>query len=129
MNGYQVARMEDVVETADIFVTATGCFEIITAERMAAMKNKAIVGNIGHFDNEIDMAGLAKIPGIIKTEIKPQVHGRSLLLPMVRFAASSCCRMVVCSNLVNTTGYPSFVMSNSFANQTMALDRAVDQAR
>src|SRR4029079_5277150 len=74
MDGYQVARMEDVVATADIFVTATGCYDVITAEHMAAMKDKAIVGNIGHFDNEIDMAGLAKIAGITKTEIKPQVH-------------------------------------------------------
>ena len=74
MDGYQVARIEDVVETADIFVTTTGCFNVITADHMRRMKNKAIVGNIGHFDNEIDMAGLAKSPGITKTEIKPQVH-------------------------------------------------------
>jgi adenosylhomocysteinase len=121
MDGYQVARMEDVVATADIFVTATGCFEIITAEHMAAMKNKAIVGNIGHFDNEIDMAGLAKIPGILKTEIKPQVHEWT-------FPAAddgSVRSIIVLSegrllNLGNATGHPSFVMSNSFANQTMA---------
>src|SRR6185436_13832076 len=74
MDGYQVARMEDVVATADIFVTATGCYDVLTADHMRQMKNKAIVGNIGHFDNEIDMAGLAKIAGITKTEIKPQVH-------------------------------------------------------
>jgi adenosylhomocysteinase len=121
MDGYQVARMEDVVATADIFVTATGCFEIITAEHMAAMKNKAIVGNIGHFDNEIDMAGLAKIPGIIKTEIKPQVHEWTFPAK----ADGSISSIIVLSegrllNLGNATGHPSFVMSNSFANQTMA---------
>ena len=74
MDGYQVATMEDVVATADIFITATGCLNVITAEHMRQMKDKAIVGNIGHFDNEIDIAGLAKTPGIVKTEIKPQVH-------------------------------------------------------
>src|SRR5450755_3086050 len=74
MDGYQVARLEDVVATADIFVTATGCFNVLTADQMRRMKDKAIVGNIGHFDNEIDIAGLAKIPAITKTEIKPQVH-------------------------------------------------------
>jgi adenosylhomocysteinase len=121
MDGYQVARMEDVVATADIFVTATGCFEIITAAHMAAMKNKAIVGNIGHFDNEIDMAGLAKIPGIIKTEIKPQVH--EWTFPAA--SDGSVRSIIVLSegrllNLGNATGHPSFVMSNSFANQTMA---------
>jgi len=71
MDYCQVARMEYGVDTPDIFVTATGCFEITTAEPMAAMKDKAIVGNVGHFDSEIDMARLAKIPGIVKTEIKP----------------------------------------------------------
>ncbi|MFP5336145.1 MAG: adenosylhomocysteinase [Actinomycetes bacterium] len=116
MDGYQVARMEDVVETADIFVTATGCYDVITAEHMKAMKNKAIVGNIGHFDNEIDMAGLARIPGITKTEIKPQVHewtfpqGHSIIV-------LSEGRLL---NLGNATGHPSFVMSNSFSNQTIA---------
>ncbi len=116
MEGFQVARMEDVVETADIFITTTGCYDVITAEHMSKMKNKAIVGNIGHFDNEIDMAGLAKLPGITKTEIKPQVHewtfsdGRSIIV-------LSEGRLL---NLGNATGHPSFVMSNSFANQTMA---------
>ena len=116
MEGYQVARLEDVVETADIFVTTTGCFDVIRADHMAAMKNKAIVGNIGHFDNEIDMAGLAKLPGITKTEIKPQVHewtfenGNSIIV-------LSEGRLL---NLGNATGHPSFVMSNSFANQTIA---------
>jgi adenosylhomocysteinase len=116
MDGYQVAQMEDVVATADIFVTATGCFNVITAEHMAAMKDKAIVGNIGHFDNEIDMAGLARIPGITKTEIKPQVHewtfteGHSIIV-------LSEGRLL---NLGNATGHPSFVMSNSFSNQVIA---------
>jgi adenosylhomocysteinase len=121
MDGYQVARMEDVVATADIFVTATGCFNIITAEHMAQMKNKAIVGNIGHFDNEIDMAGLAKLPGITKTEIKPQVHEWTFAAK----ADGSSSSIIVLSegrllNLGNATGHPSFVMSNSFANQTIA---------
>ena len=121
MDGYQVALMEDVVATADIFITATGCFEIITAEHMAAMKNKAIVGNIGHFDNEIDMAGLARIPGIVKTEIKPQVH--EWTFPAA--SDGSVRSIIVLSegrllNLGNATGHPSFVMSTSFANQTMA---------
>ena len=73
MDGYQVATIDDVVETADIFITATGCFDVITAEHMARMKHQAIVGNIGHFDNEIDMAGLAQAPGVTRINIKPQV--------------------------------------------------------
>src|SRR5262249_56205402 len=73
MDGYQVATLEDVIATADIFITATGNRDIITAEHMSAMKHQAIVGNIGHFDNEIDMAGLARLPGIRKVNIKPQV--------------------------------------------------------
>ncbi|GGB39170.1 adenosylhomocysteinase [Flexivirga endophytica] len=116
MEGFQVARLEDVVGEADIFVTTTGNFNIITAEHMQQMKNKAIVSNIGHFDNELDMAGLAKIKGITKTEIKPQVHewtfpgGNSIIV-------LSEGRLM---NLGNATGHPSFVMSNSFANQTIA---------
>lgn len=124
MEGYQVARLEDVVGQGDIFVTTTGCFDVIRTEHMVAMKDKAIVGNIGHFDNEIDMAGLAKVAGITKTEIKPQVHewtfteagpngepaGRSIIV-------LSEGRLL---NLGNATGHPSFVMSNSFANQTIA---------
>ncbi|GMA38979.1 hypothetical protein GCM10025883_10240 [Mobilicoccus caccae] len=116
MEGYQVATLEDVVEDADIFVTTTGNYDVITADHMARMKNKAIVGNIGHFDNEIDMAGLAKLPGVTKTEIKPQVHewtfenGNSIIV-------LSEGRLL---NLGNATGHPSFVMSNSFANQTIA---------
>src|SRR5690242_13026865 len=116
MEGFQVARLEDVVETADIFITTTGCYDVITAEHMTKMKNKAIVANIGHFDNEIDMAGLGRVPGIQKTEIKPQVH---------EWTFTSGSSIIVLSegrlmNLGNATGHPSFVMSNSFSNQTIA---------
>ncbi|HHU09586.1 MAG TPA: adenosylhomocysteinase [Intrasporangiaceae bacterium] len=120
MDGYQVATMDSVVAEADIFVTATGCFDVITAEHMQQMKNKAIVANIGHFDNEIDMAGLAKVPGIEKTEIKAQVH--EWTFTSGENAGDS---IIVLSegrlmNLGNATGHPSFVMSNSFSNQTIA---------
>ncbi len=116
MEGYQVARLEDVVETADIFITATGNKDVISAEQMARMKHQAIVGNIGHFDNEIDMAGLTKLSGIERIEVKPQVHEW-------RFADGH--SIIVLSegrllNLGNATGHPSFVMSNSFTNQTIA---------
>ena len=116
MDGYQVARLESVIEQADIVITSTGCFNVVTAEHMQQMKNKAILANIGHFDNEIDMAGLAKVPGIVKTEIKPQVHEWT-------FANGD--SIIVLSegrlmNLGNATGHPSFVMSNSFSNQTIA---------
>jgi adenosylhomocysteinase len=116
MEGYQVVRLDDVVSEVDIFVTTTGNFKIITADHMNRMKDKAIVCNIGHFDNEIDMAGLAKVPGIRKEEIKPQVHqwhfsdGHSILV-----LAEG--RLV---NLGCATGHPSFVMSNSFSNQVIA---------
>jgi adenosylhomocysteinase len=121
MEGYQVARLEDVVGTADIFITTTGCFNVITAAHMQQMKNKAIVANIGHFDNEIDMAGLAKVPGVVKTQIKPQVHEWTFA-PAADGSSSS---IIVLSegrlmNLGNATGHPSFVMSNSFSNQTIA---------
>jgi len=116
MDGYEVRRLESVVETADIFITTTGNFDIIRVEHFEKMKNQAIVGNIGHFDNEIDMAGLAKIPGIVKDEIKPQVH--QWIFPEGK-------KIIVLSegrllNLGNATGHPSFVMSNSFTNQTLA---------
>jgi adenosylhomocysteinase len=116
MDGYQVATIDDVVETADIFVTATGCFDVITADHMARMKHQAIVGNIGHFDNEIDIAGLARRTDVQKINIKPQVDewrfddGRSVIV-------LSEGRLL---NLGNATGHPSFVMSNSFSNQTIA---------
>jgi adenosylhomocysteinase len=116
MDGYQVARLEDVVGTADIFVTATGNKDVITAEHMSQMKHQAIVGNIGHFDNEIDMAGLAAIDGIERINVKPQVD--EWLFPGGR-------TIIVLSegrllNLGNATGHPSFVMSNSFTNQVIA---------
>ena len=116
MDGYQVTTLEDVLETADIFITSTGNKDIISAEQMQRMKPQAIVGNVGHFDNEIDMAGLARIPGVTKTEIKPQVHEWT-------FPDGS--NIIVLSegrllNLGNATGHPSFVMSNSFTNQTIA---------
>ncbi len=116
MEGYQVVTLEDVVETADIFITATGNKDIITAADMARMKHQAIVGNIGHFDNEIDMAGLARTPGVERINIKPQVDewvfedGHSIIV-------LSEGRLL---NLGNATGHPSFVMSNSFTNQTIA---------
>jgi len=116
MDGYQVTTLEDVVHTADIFVTATGNLGVITAKHMAAMKHQAIVGNIGHFDNEIDMAGLAKTQGIQRVTIKPQVDewvfadGHSVIV-------LSEGRLL---NLGNATGHPSFVMSNSFTNQVIA---------
>src|SRR5438034_130849 len=116
MEGYQVAELKDVVETADIFVTATGNKDIITAAHMARMKDKAIVGNIGHFDNEIDMAGLKKVPGIKKTNIKPQYD-------MWTFKDGHSVLVLAEGRLLNlgcATGHPSFVMSASFTNQTIA---------
>jgi adenosylhomocysteinase len=116
MDGLEVVTLDDVVSKADIFVTATGNKDIIMASHMSRMKHQAIVGNIGHFDNEIDMAGLAKVPGVQKIEVKPQVHEW-------RFADGH--SIIVLSegrllNLGNATGHPSFVMSASFANQTIA---------
>ncbi|MDA8343542.1 MAG: adenosylhomocysteinase [Actinomycetota bacterium] len=116
MEGYQVTTVEDVVSTADIFVTCTGNRGVITAAHMAAMKHQAIVGNIGHFDNEIDMAGLAATPGVERVTIKPQVD---------KWIFPDGHAVIVLSegrllNLGNATGHPSFVMSSSFTNQTMA---------
>jgi adenosylhomocysteinase len=116
MDGYQVLRLEDVIDKADIFITATGNRDVIRAEHMAQMKHQAIVGNIGHFDNEIDMAGLAALPGVERIHIKPQVDewtfpdGHSVIV-------LSEGRLL---NLGNATGHPSFVMSNSFTNQVIA---------
>jgi adenosylhomocysteinase len=116
MDGFQVAKLDDVVTTADIFVTATGNRDVINADQMRMMKHQAIVGNIGHFDNEIDMAGLARIPGIRRMIIKPQVDewqfndGHAIIV-------LSEGRLL---NLGNATGHPSFVMSNSFTNQVIA---------
>jgi adenosylhomocysteinase len=116
MEGYQVTTLEEVLETADIFITATGNYDIITADHMARMKDKAIVGNIGHFDNEIDMAGLKKAKGVERINIKPQYDeyvfpdGHSVMI-----LAEG--RLL---NLGCATGHPSFVMSASFTNQVMA---------
>jgi adenosylhomocysteinase len=116
MDGYQVTTLDDVVGLVDIFVTTTGNKDIITAADMEKMKHQAIVGNIGHFDNEIDMAGLAALPGIKKINVKPQVDewvfpdGHTIIV-------LSEGRLL---NLGNATGHPSFVMSNSFTNQVMA---------
>ncbi|MGN5636855.1 adenosylhomocysteinase [Streptomyces sp. AC154] len=116
MDGYQVATLDDVVEQGDIFVTTTGNKDIIMATDMARMKHQAIVGNIGHFDNEIDMAGLAAIDGVVKDEVKPQVHTWTFPDGKVLIVLSEG-RLL---NLGNATGHPSFVMSNSFADQTLA---------
>jgi len=121
MDGYEVKRLESVVDFGDIFITTTGNFNIIRVEHFERMKNQAIVGNIGHFDNEIDMAGLARIPGIVKDEIKPQVH--QWIFPGENGADGK--KIIVLSegrllNLGNATGHPSFVMSNSFTNQVLA---------
>jgi adenosylhomocysteinase len=116
MDGYEVTTLDAVIDRADIVITATGCRDVVTADQMGRMKHQAIVGNIGHFDDEIDMAGLAKIPGIEKVEVKPQVHewtfpdGHSVIV-------LSEGRLL---NLGNATGHPSFVMSNSFTNQVLA---------
>ncbi|TDD73027.1 adenosylhomocysteinase [Jiangella aurantiaca] len=116
MDGYEVTTLDDVIERADIVITATGNRDVITVDHLARAKHQAIVGNIGHFDNEIDMAGLAAVEGIVRTEIKPQVHEW-------RFPDGH--TVIVLSegrllNLGNATGHPSFVMSNSFTNQVLA---------
>lgn len=116
LEGYQVARLEDVIEKADIVITTTGNKDIITVDLMKKMKHQAILGNVGHFDNEIDMAGLGRVEGVIRTNIKPQVDewvfpdGHSIIV-------LSEGRLM---NLGNATGHPSFVMSNSFSNQVIA---------
>jgi adenosylhomocysteinase len=116
MQGYEVKTLEEVIASGDIFITTTGNKDIITADHMARMKHQAIVGNIGHFDNEIDIAGLTKVAGIERVNIKPQVDkwvfpdGHAILM-------LSEGRLL---NLGNATGHPSFVMSNSFTNQTIA---------
>src|SRR6185312_7702260 len=116
MAGYQVLTLEDVLSTADIFITATGNFNIITADHMSRMKDKAIVANIGHFDNEIDMAGLKKVKGITRNNIKPQYDEWA-------FADGHSVMILAEGRLMNlgcATGHPSFVMSSSFTNQVMA---------
>lgn len=116
MDGFQVARLESVIDQIDILVTATGNKDVVTLEHLMGLKHQAIVANVGHFDNEIDMAGLESLPGAERIQIKPQVdewrlpHGRSILV-------LSEGRLM---NLGNATGHPSFVMSNSFTNQVLA---------
>ena len=124
MEGYEVRTLDEVLETADIFVTATGNKDVITADHMARMKHQAIVGNIGHFDNEIDMAGLECV-GVERVNIKPQVD---------KWAFSDGHAIIVLSegrllNLGNATGHPSFVMSNSFTNQVIAQVELFTQER
>jgi adenosylhomocysteinase len=116
MEGYQVLTLEDVVETADIFITTTGNTGVLTVEHIARMKDKAIIGNIGHFDNEIDMDGLKKMPGVVRTNIKPQYD-------MFTFPDGHSVLVLAEGRLLNlgcATGHPSFVMSNSFTNQVIA---------
>jgi adenosylhomocysteinase len=116
MDGYEVRRLENVLDVADILITTTGNKNVVMAEHMAKMKHQAILGNVGHFDNELDMAGLARYPGVRRINIKPQVdewvfpHGKSIIV-------LSEGRLM---NLGNATGHPSFVMSNSFSNQVIA---------
>ncbi len=116
MDGYQVATLEDVLPVADIIITATGNKDVVSADQMSRMKHNAIVGNIGHFDNEIDMAGLEGWDGVVRKTVKPQVD-------LFTFPAGNA--VIVLSegrlmNLGNATGHPSFVMSNSFTNQVLA---------
>ncbi len=116
MDGYQVAKLDSVIDQADIVITATGCKGVVTVDHMARMKHQAIIGNIGHFDHEIDLAGLAAVEGIQRRTVKPQVDvwdfrdGHSIIV-------LSEGRLM---NLGNATGHPSFVMSNSFTNQVLA---------
>ncbi|SDS28066.1 adenosylhomocysteinase [Paraoerskovia marina] len=125
MDGFQVVRIEDVLDEADFFITTTGNRDVVTAAHMTRMKNKAVVGNIGHFDNEIDMAGLAEVGGVRRTEIKPQVHEWTFPAgPDASGAERDERSIIVLSegrllNLGNATGHPSFVMSNSFSNQVI----------
>jgi len=116
MDGYQVAKLDSVIDQADIVITATGCKGVVTVDHIARMKHQAIIGNIGHFDHEIDLAGLAAVEGIQRRTVKPQVDvwdfrdGHSIIV-------LSEGRLM---NLGNATGHPSFVMSNSFTNQVLA---------
>jgi adenosylhomocysteinase len=119
MDGYQVSTLDDVLEIADIVITATGNKDVVTVGQMSKMKHQAILGNIGHFDNEIDMAGLESFDGIERTRVKPQVD-------VWTFPESAGGRSIIVlsegrlMNLGNATGHPSFVMSNSFTNQVLA---------
>jgi adenosylhomocysteinase len=121
MDGYQVTTLEDVLGVADIVITATGNANVVTADQMSRMKHQAILGNIGHFDNELDMAGLESYAGVERKNVKPQVDVWTFPEGDGREAHS----IIVLSegrlmNLGNATGHPSFVMSNSFTNQVLA---------
>ena len=136
MDGFQVARLDDVIGEADFVITTTGNKDVVRTEHMLALKDKAVVGNIGHFDNEIDMAGLAAVPGVVKTEIKPQVHEWTLPAGVGPDGVERPGRSIIVLsegrllNLGNATGHPSFVMSNSFANQVIGqLELFADMAR
>ncbi len=125
MDGYQVARLEDVVEQADFVITTTGNTRVVGVEHLLRLKNKAVVGNIGHFDDEIDLAGLERLPGVTKVEVKPQVHEWVLPTDGDGMDDAPARSILVLSegrllNLGNATGHPSFVMSTSFANQVLA---------
>jgi adenosylhomocysteinase len=121
MDGYQVATLDDVLDVADIIITATGNKDVVTVEQMSKMKHNAILGNIGHFDNEIDMAGLESFDGVVRKNVKPQVDVWTFPARQERGESA----IIVLSegrlmNLGNATGHPSFVMSNSFTNQVLA---------
>ena len=121
MDGYQVTTLDDVLDVADIIITATGNKDVVSVDQMRRMKHNAILGNIGHFDNEIDMAGLETFPGVHRKTVKPQVDVWTFPAAEGREASS----IIVLSegrlmNLGNATGHPSFVMSNSFTNQVLA---------
>src|SRR5690606_28567984 len=127
MDGFQVARLEDVVGQADFVITATGNTRIVRVEHLLRLKNKAVVGNIGHFDDEVDVAGLAQVPGVEQIEVKPQVHEWRLPAHPDQPADGDLSdrSIIVLSegrllNLGNATGHPSFVMSASFTNQVLA---------
>jgi adenosylhomocysteinase len=117
MDGYQVATLEDVLATADIIITATGNKDVVTVDQMSRMKHNAIIGNIGHFDNEIDIAGLESYPGVVRKTVKPQVDLWTFPETGTSIIVLSEGRLM---NLGNATGHPSFVMSNSFTNQVLA---------
>ncbi|HEY3001667.1 MAG TPA: adenosylhomocysteinase [Kribbellaceae bacterium] len=125
MDGFQVTTVDDVVSTADIFITTTGNKDVITADHMAKMKHQAIVGNIGHFDNEIEMAALYKMAGVERVNIKPQVDEFRFAPKASKSMSANGHTVIILSegrllNLGNATGHPSFVMSNSFTNQVLA---------
>jgi adenosylhomocysteinase len=120
MDGFQVATLEDVLDIADIYVTATGCRDVITADQMRRMKHQAIVSNIGHFDNEIDIAGLVAMPNATKINIKPQVDEWQFTEDGAEPRSIIVLSEGRLMNLGNATGHPSFVMSNSFTNQVLA---------